>query len=256
MDEMRTTMRAAYALLIAFALALGAQAVIPADEASAEVLCMNHKGKVRAMSACSGKYNTPAPAGKGEKGDKGDKGDQGDPGPKGEKGDKGDAGVRGAIGRDAVVDFETTSGDMPSPNRRTQFLAKPASVAVSDGEAVFVISHRMIGAVVFAGNSLHLSICHKREGAPYPTRVGPRFDYVQLQGMQSVPVSMSHVITGLSDGTYQVGLCGDTTSDQWQFGSASNTSALVFRAPSSRGGLICDQFGNCYDPTPYPIPAP
>jgi hypothetical protein len=195
------------------------------------------------MSACTGKYGSEAPEGKGDKGDPGQpgkKGEKGDPGQPGKKGDKGEPGKpgkkgdRGLPGSDGVVEFSTAVGHAPYPNKHRAFLAKPARVEVLEGEAVFVSSQRAFGTTSSSATHLKLAICHQRVGEGDPVRSGIEFDSTAIKGFARFPMGLSHVITDLPTGTYDVGLCGYQDSKAkypFNYGSYSNTSAIVFRAP-------------------------
>ena len=213
MDKTQTITRAAYALAIAFAVALGVQTVVPPEKASADVLCQNRKGKVKLRPACTGRWfpveeEEPAEPVQGEQGERGPRGPEGPPG---------------------VVAFGSSSGLGPIPSDETRFLVPPATVNVESGEAVFVSSHRVFGNMTSGLTSLELAICYRHLGEEGLTAVGEPLTGISVGVGQRVPMGLSYVITGLDTDTYEVGLCGEETAGGiWTGGFDGSTSALVF----------------------------
>ena len=125
----------------------------------------------------------------------------------------------------------TGSGFGGSPDVDVGFLAPTVNVTIADGESVLVTSHKALGSTAVGGaTSLNLYIC-------YQSTVGG--STIQLQGGGSlghrvpqdtrITFGLSFIVSGLPAGTYMVGLCGNSSSANWNSNEWGYTTALVFQ---------------------------
>ena len=119
------------------------------------------------------------------------------------------------------------SGFGATPSSTLQMLATPASVPVVAGQKVFVMSSKALGASTVAANDLDLWICYQ-QGSGALVQVGGAIFDLRADANTRQIYSLSAVIAGLAAGTYNVGLCGTSSSANWNSNEYSYTSALVF----------------------------
>jgi hypothetical protein len=104
----------------------------------------------------------------------------------------------------------------------------PVSVTVATGQRVHVTSHAALGSTAAGGaNALNLYICYRLSGGLITTVGGGAFGMTAAQNQRHL-YGLSAVITGLPAGTYDVGLCGSSSSTNWNFNEWAYTSAMVF----------------------------
>jgi hypothetical protein len=191
-----------------------------AHPASAVVVCSKSTKKgesFKLASSCSGKWTQLA--------------EETFRGPQGPQGEQGSQGLQGPSG---VVAFDYASGGVGSnhPSAQLQFLAPPATVFVNSGEHVLVNSQRSFGTTFGGAANLDLAICYRRNGESGLNPVGVILSDHALTAAQRVPMGLSGVISDLSTGSYDVGLCGDDDGNGgWVNNGPGSTTALVFRAP-------------------------
>lgn len=126
------------------------------------------------------------------------------------------------------------SGFGANPSATTQFLAPPAVVTVSAGQAVHVTSNKAFGSISAGGaDSLDLFICHRPQGSTAaPTTFGPGIFNNRVAQSTRVTMGLSAVLPGLPAGNHEVGMCGDDDGNgNWNNNEFGYTSALVVTPP-------------------------
>ncbi len=132
------------------------------------------------------------------------------------------------------------SGYGADPSATLQFLAPPAVVTVSAGQAVHVTSNKAFGSFSAGGASgLGLYICHRPQGSTAaPTTFGGGILGNSVAQNTRVTMGLSAVITGLPAGNHEVGMCGfDDGNGNWNNNEWGYTSALVV-TPQSGGAAL------------------
>ena len=107
-------------------------------------------------------------------------------------------------------------------------LATPAVVTVTTGQDIFVMSSKALGASGVAATDLDLWICHQPAAGGALTQIGAAILDLRADANTRQIYSLSAVIFNLAAGTYNVGLCGTSSSPYWNSNEYSYTSALVF----------------------------
>jgi hypothetical protein len=119
------------------------------------------------------------------------------------------------------------SGSGPNPATTLAFIGPVANVAVANTSTkVHVTSHRYLGALATAANSLNLYICYQPVAGAL-TSVGGGMLGAQVPANTRIPFGMSAVVTGVPAGTYNVGLCGSSTNANWTNNEWGYTSVIV-----------------------------
>ena len=147
-------------------------------------------------------------------------------GPQGLQGDPGPQGPSGVV----TSAFATGFGN--DPTLTTDFLAPYVTVNVVSGQSVFVVSHKAFGSFSPGGaDSLRLDICYRTAGSVVqPTTVGGGIFDLAVPQNTRIPMGMSTIIGGLSTGSWEVGLCGESTLPaNWNNNEYGYTSAIVFQ---------------------------
>jgi hypothetical protein len=109
------------------------------------------------------------------------------------------------------------------PVGRVDFFGPTASVAISSTtQRIYATAHRYLGAADSPATSLNLFMCYQRvRSSPSGTvldtmqAVGLGMNGGQVPANTRVPFGLSAVITGLAEGTYNIGMCGQTFSPNW-----------------------------------------
>jgi hypothetical protein len=183
-------------------------------------------GTLRARDFKSGELpagTTGAQGPVGPAGPKGDTGAAGPVGPVGPKGDKGDAGLPGAVRSGQAVAFGH------DPTAETRFLTPAALLSVVAGQKVQVVANKAFGTGSAAAALLDLFPCYQSTlfGSPIVTQ-GAGILNNALPPNSRVTMGISYVITGLTTGTYGVGMCGDDDGNgNWTNNDAGYVSAIV-----------------------------
>lgn len=143
--------------------------------------------------------------------------------------------VDGKHANDLAVKTAFTSGFGANPTTTTQFLAQPAIVSVGTGEAVHVTSNKAFGSTATGGaNALNLYTCYRPQGSTAtPNLFGGGILGNQVAQNTRVTMGLSGVLVGLSSGNYEVGLCGSSSSPNWNSNEWSYTSAMVVEQATS-----------------------
>lgn len=117
-----------------------------------------------------------------------------------------------------VVYANFTSGMGSTPSATNQFLSPTLTVTISAGQKIVVIANRAFGTVSAAGaGNLDLYVGYRVAGSgAVPTNYGGgMFNLTAVQNERTA-FGISGVITGLSAGTYEVGMTGDDDGNgQW-----------------------------------------
>ena len=170
----------------------------------------------------------------GAQGPQGLQGPQGDAGPQGVQGIQGIQGAKGDTGLSGIAAQAFVAGAGSSVSASLGFLAPTASVTISaSGQKVLVDSAKAMGGSTGSGPSaLYLSICYKLSTgsitAVSTTYLGP----LGNSKGPVVPYGLNAIIDGLATGTYDVGLCGYSSSyTTWDLNYNGYTSAFVFVTP-------------------------
>lgn len=188
----------------------------------------------------------------GPKGDKGDQGVQGipgptgDPGPQGNTGPQGNPGTPGATGPAgppgptgppgpaSVIALGTRRNNTILPSATLAFLspAVPITLAASNQPVVVTAQVTLGTSSGSVADGLRLWICYQPSGGALNTPHG--FDWISpvaAPGTANI-YSMTDVITGLAAGTYNFGLCGQTSTlpNLWNKGDWAYTTVQVLAA--------------------------
>ena len=147
-------------------------------------------------------------------------------GPQGLQGDPGPQGPSGVV----TSAFATGFGN--DPTLTTDFLAPYVTVNVVSGQSVFVVSHKAFGSFSPGGaDSLRLDICYRTAGSGVPpTTVGGGMFNLMVPQNTRIPMGMSTIIGDLSTGSWEVGLCAESSLPaNWNNNEYGYTSAIVFQ---------------------------
>lgn len=167
----------------------------------------------------------------GPAGPAGATGPAGPMGPIGPMGPQGEPGAPGATG--VVLGASAAGGGASNPTATLDFLAPTVDVAVSGvSQSVLVTSMRVFGTnYTIAADGLNLAICYQSTGSD-PTIWEGSSSLVNLKVMPNTRVTLGHtaILTGLTAGTWRVGLCGyvSTLTNRWNNNGEGTTSAIVF----------------------------
>jgi hypothetical protein len=165
----------------------------------------------------------------GPKGDPGPAGAQGPAGLAGPKGDAGLSGPAGPTGPSGVVFSAQAVAPGNSPTATTQFLTPGAQVSVAAGQKVHVVANKAFGTLASPSNGLDLYPCYQSTlfGSPIVT-LGSGIINNAMPANSRITMGISHVITGLNSGTYNVGMCGDDDGNgSWLNNDQGYVSAVV-----------------------------
>ena len=181
----------------------------------------------------------------GAQGPQGLKGDPGATGATGAQGPKGDTGATGPQGPPAAVSVGTRRFQTSTPTTALTYLSPALSVNVTSGQAVLVNAQITIGTTFVAGASgLRLWICYQPSGGtlttPHP------IDWIDAQDVQNMLAVYPIVdtISGLSTGSYTVGLCGQqsgSVANNWNIEDWAYTTAQVIGRRVDP--VVADQLG-------------
>ena len=156
-------------------------------------------------------------------------GQAGPAGPKGDAGPSGPAGPTGPTGPSGVVLSAKAVGLGNSPTATTQFLTPGAQVSVAAGQKVHVVANKAFGTLASPSNGLDLYPCYQSTlfGSPIVT-LGTGILNNAMPANSRITMGISHVITGLNSGTYNVGMCGDDDGNgSWVNNDQGYVSAVV-----------------------------
>jgi len=164
-------------------------------------------------------------------------GPQGPQGPKGETGATGPIGGTGPMGptgASGVVSAGFANGFVTNPTATLAFLAAPVTATVGAGQRAFISSNAAMGAGAAAAGSLDLYICYRLAGSmAAPTTIGGGLFGLSSPPSSRLTYSLSAMTpVGVAAGSYDLGLCGQTTPAQvpnWNNNEFSYTSTVVFR---------------------------
>jgi hypothetical protein len=164
----------------------------------------------------------------GSQGLQGSQGAQGSQGPQGSQGLQGLQGSQGPQGPSGVVSTVfandlSYSGALPST---LTMLGGYATVTVAANQKVFVVSSAALGGTA-ASSGLNLYICYQA-GTSTPSTVGLGLFGLQTSGASRQVYSLSASITGLTAGSYNVGLCGTASAATWNNNEYEYTTASVY----------------------------
>lgn len=120
------------------------------------------------------------------------------------------------------------SGMSTQPTSTLNFLARTVSVTVESGQKVLVTSVATLGAGATAANQLNIWPCYRVNGSTSePSYVGGGIYGIAVPANTRITHTVTGVIT-VAAGTYDVGMCGTSSSTFWTNNEFSYTSALVF----------------------------
>ncbi len=158
-------------------------------------------------------------------------GPQGLQGPPGPIGGTGPIGPTGASG---VVSASFAQGYVTNPTATLAFLAPPVTATIGAGQRAFISSNAAMGAGAAAAGNLDLYICYRLAGSmAAPTTIGGGLFDLSSPPSSRLTYSLSAITpVGVAAGSYDLGLCGQTTPAQvpnWINNEFSYTSTVVFR---------------------------
>ena len=176
----------------------------------------------------TGLVGPAGPAGpQGEQGLQGNAGPAGPAGPQGLQGIQGLTGPIGPQGPSGVLSMNYAAAGAANPSTTLAFIAPIVAVTISAAnQRVHVISHRALGGYA-AAHELGLRICLQSSGGGALTPIGGGTFGLQVPANTRISMGLSAVAAGLANGTYNVGLCGQSSSPNWINNDWGYTSALV-----------------------------
>jgi hypothetical protein len=107
------------------------------------------------------------------------------------------------------------------------FIGPTVEVTIAAGQSILVTSQAALGANNSAASALTLAICYA-VGGGLPVQVGGSANGLRLPSNTRINFPMTTIISGMAAGTYNVGLCGQTSSNAWNSNHTGSTSAIVF----------------------------
>jgi hypothetical protein len=183
----------------------------------------------------SGTTGATGPTGSnGEAGTNGATGTTGATGPTGNDGLAGSTGATGPTG--STVTSVTNSGAGTIPTDTLAFLSVTAPVTIAGtSEIVLVSSSIAIGnngtGFGTTASGLSIGLCWELETSSTLTTFSGPFPNIEAPGTAAslLVQSLTAPVTGLSAGTYDVGLCGLQASGtiHWQVGESTTTAAII-----------------------------
>jgi hypothetical protein len=147
---------------------------------------------------------------------------------------------------DLTVGMATASAQGNNPTTTVDFLAPPAQVSVAAGQVVHVTSNKAFGSTApGGGQDLRLWICSRPASAPagtLPTTQGQGVFDMDLAQNQRTVMGLSWVIVNLPADTYQVGLCGSSTSPaSWNSNEFGYTTAMIVKPSVGTAASLAQQ---------------
>jgi Collagen triple helix repeat (20 copies) len=177
----------------------------------------------RAVGLLRGQQGAAGPQGPG-----GPRGAAGATGPVGPAGPQGPQGPTGPTGPDGFVASSFVSGAGNNPTSALGFLSPTVQLTVQAGQRVHVVASKALGSTSSGGGTaLDLFVCFR------PTMIGSPLQSVGV-GMADLatPQNSRNLYTLSADfqpgaGTFNVGLCGLTTSAGWNSNDGGYVSAFI-----------------------------
>jgi hypothetical protein len=183
-------------------------------------------GSLRGQTGATGPQGPAGP--RGATGATGPAGPSGPAGPEGPQGPQGAQGPTGPPGPDGVVASAFVSGAGNNPTSSPAFLSPTVQPTVASGQRVYVVASKAFGSTSAGGaTALNLHMCYRSTviGSDLQT-VG-----VGITGL-AAPQNSRNIYTLNADfqpgaGTFNVGLCGTTTSSGWNNNGSGYVSAFI-----------------------------
>jgi hypothetical protein len=163
----------------------------------------------------------------GATGPQGPTGATGPQGPTGATGPQGPAGPQGPSG---VVSFAATAGDGLPPGTTNAFIGPTLNVTLAAGQKAMMVVHKALGSFAAGGGtSLNIYPCYQlTPGGTLTTQNGGIFGLTVPQNQRQL-FGINWIFSGLSAGTYTIGMCGSTpTPAGWNNNEWGYISAIVF----------------------------
>lgn len=189
---------------------------------SQEASAVRARPRLEIILKQAGAQGPPGPQGDpGETGPPGATGPDGPPGADNPtQGATGPTGATGATGSSGILRAAANQGSISSLNTSgvtTFFSNGSTSITVGTGEVVHVYGLAAMGTVNAGGApTATFSIGYRTLGSgSTPTALSPVT--ATLPTLMRIPVFTQATITGLSAGTYEVGLCYSNTSSSWNY---------------------------------------
>jgi hypothetical protein len=149
---------------------------------------------------------------------------QGATGPQGATGAQGPQGPQGPSG---VISTTYGAGACTAPGSAINWISTTVTVTVASNQSLTVMSSAGLGAGGTAASNLNIYPCYRdTAGTTISTLGGGIFGLTAPVNSRNI-YSISGVIKFLTPGTYQVGMCGQSTSTAWTNNEWSYTSAIV-----------------------------
>jgi hypothetical protein len=123
-----------------------------------------------------------------------------------------------------------TSGYGADPDSTSKFLSPTVTVTITAGQKIFVTANKAFGSTAAGGAaSLNLYIGYRVSGSgATPSPVGGGIYGNRVPQNTRIPMGLSAVISGLSAGSYEVGLTGTDNGDgNWNSNEYGYVSVLV-----------------------------
>jgi len=168
------------------------------------------------------------PGATGPQGPQGVPGATGPQGPQGVPGATGPQGPQGPQGPPGIVSVLYNAGGTLTPTATRAFLGATVSAAIGDGQKIHLTATQSFGTTVGASN-LDIYPCYRAAGNnDVPNTLNLGIFGLKLNATQRIPFTVSGVITGLTAGTYDFGMCGDDGGDgNWNYNEWGYVSIIV-----------------------------
>jgi hypothetical protein len=183
----------------------------------------------RAVGSLRGQAGAPGPQGPaGPRGATGAAGPTGPAGPPGPQGEQGVQGATGPPGSDGIVATGFVSGAGNNPTSSLAFLSPTVQLTTTAGQRIHVVASKTLGSTAAGGaTDLDLYICFRS------AIVGSDLQTIGL-GISNLatPQNSRNLYTLSADfspgaGTFNVGLCGLTTSFGWNSNSNGYVTGFI-----------------------------
>lgn len=189
---------------------------------SQEAKAARARPRLEVIVGLAGPAGPPGAAGpEGDPGLAGDDGPEGPPGADsntaGPPGADGPAGPTGSSGIVSATSAQGAANALSSSGAWTFFASGVTGISVGAGESVHALATVAVGTVSSGGaGAAEFAVGYRPagSGAP-PTPLSGQS--CTLPGLMRIPIFASGVVSGLSPGNYEVGMCYRTSASNWNY---------------------------------------
>ncbi len=174
------------------------------------------------------------PAGpQGLQGDPGPQGPQGSQGPQGIQGDTGPAGLQGPAGPQGpqgIVNSASTSAFGYNVSGSLAFIGPTLNVTITAGQKIHMVCTKALGSTAVGGaNGLNIYAAYQNTSGGTLTTQGGGIMGISVPQNTRIPITMTWVFSGLSAGTYTIGIAGSAaTPANWNSNEYGYISVFTF----------------------------